>query len=97
MHIISFRQQVEAFGRQVYPRKPNTFLEAYEKATMRPHGYLVVDLYPTTTDSCRLRTNIFPGENNQFHPNGVFHTISSIVESLKKEELHGVCKITSNA
>ena len=25
------RQQVEAFGRQVYPRKSNTFSEAYEK------------------------------------------------------------------
>ena len=62
------RQQVEAFGHQVYPRKSNTFSEAYEKATMRPHSYVVVDLYPMTPDSCRLRTNIFPGENNHFHP-----------------------------
>ena len=35
------RQQVEAFGRQVYPREFNTLSEAYEKATMRLHGYLV--------------------------------------------------------
>ena len=27
-----------------------------------PHSYLAVDLYPITSDSCRLRTNIFPGE-----------------------------------
>ena len=72
------QQQVEAFGRHVYPRKSNTFSEAYERATMRPHGYLVGDLYPTTQDSCRLRTNIFPGENNQFHPNDIFHTISHL-------------------
>ena len=52
---------------------------------MRPHGYLVVDLYPATSDSCRLGMNIFPGENNQFHPNDIFHTITPIVESFKKE------------
>ena len=79
------RQQVEAFGRQTYPRKSNTYSEAYEIPTMRPHGYLVVDLYPTTPDSCRLRMNIFSGENNQFHPNDIFHTISAIAESFKKK------------
>ena len=60
------RQQVEAFGRQGYPRKSHIFSEACERAAMGPHGYLVVDLYPTTSDSCRLRSNIFPRENNQF-------------------------------
>ena len=52
---------------------------------MTSHGYLVVDLYPLTPDSCRLRMNIFPGENNQFHLNDIFHTISPIVESFKKK------------
>ena len=52
---------------------------------MRPHGYLVVDLYPTAPDSCRLRMNIFSGENNQFRPDDIFHTISPIVESFKKK------------
>ena len=45
------RQQVEVFGRQVYPRKSHIFSEAYERATMRPYDYLVVDLYPATSDS----------------------------------------------
>ena len=52
---------------------------------MRTHGYLVVDLYPTTPDSCRLRTNTFPGENNRFHPYDILHTISPIVDSFKKK------------
>ena len=55
------------------------------KPTMRPHGYLVVDLYTTTPDSCKLRTNIFSGENNQFYPNDIFHTISFIVKLFKKK------------
>ena len=73
------------FERQVYRRKSNTFSEAYEKATMRSHGYLLVELYPTTSDSCRLITDIFPGKNNQFRPNDIFHTISPIAESFKKK------------
>ena len=67
------------------PKKVSYFSEAYERATMRPHGYLVVDLYPTTSDSCRLRTKIFPGGNNQIRPNDIPPTISSIIDSFKKE------------
>ena len=92
MRIISFfwknprdRQQVEIFGRQMYPRKSHIFSEAYERATMRPHGYLVADLYPTTSDSCRLRTDVFPGENNQIKPNDIVPTISPIIYSFKKK------------
>jgi hypothetical protein len=33
-----------------------------EDATSRPHGYLVLDLKPTTDDQQRLKTNILPGE-----------------------------------
>ena len=36
------QHQVEAFGRQIYPRKSHSFSEIYERGTMRPHGYLVV-------------------------------------------------------
>ena len=67
----SNRQQVEAFGQQAYPRKSNTFSDHY--------------FYPMTPGICRLRTNIFPGENNQLHPNDIFHTISPIAESFKKK------------
>ena len=56
---------------------------------MRPHGYLVVDLHPTTSDSCKLRTDIFPGENNQIRPNEIVptisKTISSIIDSFRKK------------
>ena len=79
------RQQVEVFGRQVYPRKSYIFSEAYERATMRPYDYLVVDLYPVTSDSCRLRTDIFPGENNPIRPNVVVPIISAITDSFKKK------------
>ena len=62
------RQQVEVYGGQVYPRKSHTFSEAYGRATMRPHGYLVVDLYLTTSDSCRLRMDIFLVKTTRLDP-----------------------------
>ena len=51
----------------------STFSEAYEKATMRPHLYLVVDLYPMTPDSCRLRTNIFSDPHRRIKHLRTFH------------------------
>ena len=78
------RSQIETFGRQIYPRKSSVFNQAYEQATLQPHGYLVVDLYPTTPDSCRLRTNIFPNELSGH--NELFHVMEPIVNSLKRKE-----------
>ena len=70
-------------------------------ATMKPHSYLVVDWYPTKSNSCRLGTNMVPCVNNQFHPNDVFHIISPVIDSFKNinymESTPGVCRIESNA
>ena len=42
--------------------KVQEFMRSYEDATSRPHGYLMLDLKPTTDDQQRLKTNIHPGE-----------------------------------
>lgn len=52
--------QINCLGRQLYPQKTKYFLDAYIKATTNPHGYLVVDLHPKTTEEYRLRDNLFP-------------------------------------
>ena len=46
----------------MYPSETAWFIKEYEEAVRRPYGYLFVDLRPTTTDRCRLRTNVLPGE-----------------------------------
>ena len=33
-----------------------------EEATSRPHGYLMLELRPTTDDWQRLKPNVLPGE-----------------------------------
>lgn len=53
------RQQIIHLARQIYPRKVDFVLDSFEDATnSRDHGYLLVDLSPTTTEELRLRTNI---------------------------------------
>ena len=43
----------------MYPYRSHYFIEQYEKATQRPHGYLFVDLKQSTSEEDRLRSDIF--------------------------------------
>jgi len=54
--------QFAVLARQMYPNSWKFAIEGYEDATSTPYGYLLVDLKPDRDDRCRLRTNIFPGE-----------------------------------
>lgn len=56
-------EQVLRFGRQVYPHQSKYFLDAYQKATSVPFGYLLIDLNPQSNKLYSLRTKIFPGED----------------------------------
>ena len=56
------KQQISMLARQINPGKVQEFMRSYEDATSRPHGYLMLDLKPTTSDQDRLKTNILPGE-----------------------------------
>ena len=42
--------QIMHFGRQIFPNKPNYFLEVYNDATTSTFGYLLVDLRPETSE-----------------------------------------------
>ena len=43
------------------------FMRAYNAATAKPHGYLLVDMEQNTPDMYRLRTNIFPDQLTIFY------------------------------
>ena len=55
--------QFATLARQMYPSSWKFAIEAYKDATSVPYGYLLIDLKPEQDERCRLRTNIFPGEN----------------------------------
>ena len=54
--------QILTLAKQMYPSETAWFIKEYEEAVRRPYGYLFVDLRPTTPGTCRLRTNVLPGE-----------------------------------
>lgn len=49
-------------AKQMYPKNTNFFMDAYSKATDKPHGYLLIDLEQNTPECLRLRSNILPEE-----------------------------------
>jgi hypothetical protein len=57
--------QIMALAHQMYPRITQFFLEAFVRATARPDGYMVIDMKQNTPDILRLRTFIFPGEEQK--------------------------------
>ena len=65
------KQQISMLARQINPGKVQEFMRSYENASSRTHGYLMLDLKPTTDDQQRLKTNIqyFAGEIAKFIQN----------------------------
>ena len=66
-YIVAFKNPRDSLGvstlaRQAFPGEVSRVMEAYEDATQQPYGYLLFDLHPTTVNAFRLRTSIFPHE-----------------------------------
>jgi hypothetical protein len=56
------KQQIEHFGRQIFPHNKHFIPGALQQATKKPFGYIIIDLHARTPDSLRVRTGIFPEE-----------------------------------
>ncbi len=46
--------QIMALAHQMHPRRTQYFLEAFARATARPHGDMVIDMKQNTPDILRL-------------------------------------------
>ena len=51
--------QIRYLARQIYPGNEEFLVDAYRKATNRPHGYLLLDFAQSTPDDRRTLTGIF--------------------------------------
>ena len=60
------KQQISMLARQVNPGRVQEFMRSYVDATSRPHGYLLLDLKPITSDQVRLKTDLPSGEIVKF-------------------------------
>jgi hypothetical protein len=55
-------RQILTLSQQIFPMNAKYLTEAFNLATSRPHGYLIINLTQRSADNERLYTNIFPGE-----------------------------------
>jgi hypothetical protein len=53
---------ITTLAKQMFPKNSDYLLEAFRDATAKPYGYLLIDCHQLTPEEMRLRTNIFPGE-----------------------------------
>lgn len=58
------KSQIINLARQLYPTKTRFLQEAYNDATNKPFGYLVLDLKSDTPEAVRCRTDIISVERN---------------------------------
>ena len=54
--------QFRIFASEMSPHRSGWLLDAFEDATRKPFGYLLIDNHPRTADEHRIRTCILPGE-----------------------------------
>jgi hypothetical protein len=59
--------QIGCLARQIDGQNSKYIIEAYRDATSIPHGYIVFDFKQDTNDDWRIRTKIFPGEENSIY------------------------------
>ena len=52
------RLQIGTLARQMFPNKVKFFMEAFEDAASKPHGYLMIDLKQSTEERNRIQTGI---------------------------------------
>ena len=56
------KQQISVLAPQVNHGHVQEFMKCYEEATKRLHGYVMLDLKPTSHDQHRLKSNVLPDE-----------------------------------
>lgn len=56
--------QIQTLGSQVYGKKSKALVEAYTDCMKVKYNYLILDLHPKTEESHRMRTNVFPNEED---------------------------------
>lgn len=60
------KSQINCLARQLFPGNSYYLIDAYMQATSRPFGYLLLDLHPNTSETYRVRENIFPDERGLY-------------------------------
>lgn len=57
------KSQIEVLARQMFPKNTKFLVSSFVDATVKPFGYLLIDLRPETEENFRVRSSIFPGDD----------------------------------
>jgi len=68
------KSQIEHLGKQMFPGTKGYLRDAYQDATSKPFGYLIIDCKSDTNDKVRLRTRILPTEHLKGHFRPIVYT-----------------------
>ena len=71
----------------MYRGETTWFIRQYEEAVQRLFRYLFVDVKPTTQDSCRLHTNVLPGEERFDQGEAQNNVSHALLKYLKQQNL----------
>ena len=69
-YIVAFKhprdaKQINVIAQRCHVKNPKLVTDAYYDATRSPYGYLFMDFTQETEDFLRIRSNIFPNENDE--------------------------------
>ena len=85
-------QQISTLARQMYPGKSQFLIEAYQDATKHPHGYLFIDLKPSTNEQLRIRTGILPQDTPYVYVNKMVYEEEMHQSDTKSQDVQTTSK-----
>ena len=59
--------QARTLAQQIFPTQVKFFMKAFENATQKQHGYILLDLHPLTPEEVRVRSHIFRNEDVEIY------------------------------
>jgi hypothetical protein len=59
--------QIRCLASQMFPGESKFLVDAYKQATARPHGYLLLDLHPRTSEKLRVLSDILEKEDTAYY------------------------------
>ena len=68
--------QIRTLSYQMYPRSSTFLVDAYEDATSKPYGYLLLNLRPDACDALRVLTDVFDEKPTAYVPTNVLEQTS---------------------
>jgi len=88
-------QQAAILAKQMFPTATEKLMKPYTEATMKPYGYLFIDLKQTTPETDRIVKNVFPVSisGEQYGTTNSIMNYTSTQMEAKRQKLDTACPV----